>query len=178
MRRIGTRRGRARTVPLFVTLAATACGAPSTPTPPSTLPCTASHMDATLSTPGTYTSTSANGVKIYEIETVELTNTSGADCYLDRPTRMQVAVPSGFEDVGSLDIAPSRVEVLPARSVELDFGSLAGCTTFRPPIWATSITLTFPRLGSLRVGGMHMSVLCGAPLLLKFQSTPATRSPN
>ena len=178
MRRIGARRGLARTVPVFVAFAATSCGAPPTPSPLTASPCTASHTHATLSPPGTYTSTFANSVKIYGTETVELTNTSNADGYLDRPTRMQVVVPSGFEDVGSLNTAPSRVKILPADSVELDFGSLASCTTFQPPIWATSITLTFPHLGILRLVGMHMSVLCGAPLLLKFQSTPATPSPS
>lgn len=178
MRRIGERRWPVSTIPILVALAATDCGAPAAPSATGTPECTASFMLATLLPPGSYTSTSAAGVKLYATETVELTNTSTASCYVERPTLMEVSVPSGLEDVGSLSIAPSRVDVLPATSVRLDFGSLAGCSTFEPPIWATRVTVTFPRLGSLRLGGMHMLVQCGAPLLLSFHSMPAARSPG
>jgi len=178
MRRNGSRRWLLRTIPILVALAATDCGAPTAPSATGEIACTASFMHAALLPPGSYTSTSAIGRKLYATETVELTNTSTASCYLERPTLMEVSVPSGLEDVGPLSIVPSRVDVPPASSVTLDFGSLALCATFQPPLWASSVSVGFPLLGSFRLSRMHLLDLCGAPLLLSFQSTPPARSPG
>jgi hypothetical protein len=158
----------ARSLVILVTLAAMGCATPAVTAVTETATCAASSVRATLDAPGTFSADSATGVMLYATEAVRLATTSGTSCYLERPTVVQVSLPSRPEDVGSLTGVPSRVDLRPARPVTLEFGSPVGCSHFSPPVWASSVTVTFPGGPTFRLGGMHMDVSCGTPLLLRF----------
>jgi len=175
--RAGGRSWALTSVCILAALAATACAATGAPPAPGAIACTESSIGATLLPPGVYTSIAATGPKTYATEAVELTNTSRVSCYLERPTLMQVSVPPSPEDVEDVSVlVPARVAVPPDMSVTLEFGVLEGCSTFEPPRWASSVMLTLPRVGTFRLDGMHLDLLCGPPLLLRFMATPSAGS--
>jgi hypothetical protein len=153
---------------ILVALAAMGCATPTVAAVTEIAPCAATSVQATLLTPGTFRTAAPAGATLYATERVGFATTSGASCYLDRPTVVQVLLPSGAEDVGSVAGVPSRVELRPATPVTLEFGSPVGCSHFSPPLWASSVTVTFPGGIRFRLGGMHMDVSCGSPLLLRF----------
>lgn len=157
----------ARSLIILVALAATGCATPTVPSVTEIAPCAATSVRATLLTPG-FSTTAPAGATLYATEGVRLTTMSRDSCYLYRPTVVEVSLPSGAEDVGSLSGVPSRVELRPATPVTLEFGSPVGCSHFSPPLWASSVTVRFPGGISFRLGGMHMDVSCGSPLLLRF----------
>jgi len=158
----------AKSLVILVALAAMGCATPTVPSVTEIAPCAATSVRATLLAPGAFSTTAPAGATLYANEGVRLATVSGASCYLDRPTVVQVSLPSGAEGVGSLAGVPSRVELRPATPATLEFGSPVGCSHFSPPLWASSVTLTFPGGISFRLGGMHMDVSCGSPLLLRF----------
>lgn len=158
----------AKSLVILVALVAVGCATPTVPSVTETAPCAATSVRATLLAPGTFSTASATGATLYATEGVRLATMSRAACYLDRPTVLEVSLPSGAEDVGSLTGVPFRVELRRATPVTLEFGSPVGCSHFSPPLWAWSVTLIFPEGSSFRLGGMHMDVSCGSPLLLRF----------
>jgi hypothetical protein len=153
---------------VLVALVAIGCAAPPAPTVGGTAACDAGSVHATLLAPGTFSASSARGVMLYATEGVKLATTSAAACSLERPTGIQVVTSSGTVDVGSLTGVPSRVNIRSTIPVTLELGSPIGCSHFSPPVWASSVTLAFPDGTAFRLGGMHMDVSCGSPIVLRF----------
>jgi hypothetical protein len=138
------------------------------PTPQLSI-CTAGSVHATLTPPAT----SANGVIRYTTDGVLFTNISGSGCSLERPSLMQVTVPSEKLAIDNLAKVPPRTFIAPGAAVTLEFGSQVGCSTFQAPLVATSVTLTVPNLGTLSLTGLDLNLTCGPPIVLGMQPSPS-----
>jgi hypothetical protein len=141
------------------------------PTPQMSI-CAAASVHATLTPPGTASSTSANGVIRYTTDGVLFTNISSGGCYLERPSLMQVTIPSETLTIDNLAKVPPRTYLAPEAAVTLEFGSQVGCATFQAPLVATSVTLTIPNLGTLSLTGLKLNLMCGVPIVLAMQPSP------
>jgi hypothetical protein len=142
------------------------------PTPQMSI-CTAASVHATLTPPGTATSTSANGVIRYTTDGVLFTNISSSGCSLERPSLMQVTIPSEMLTTDNLAKVPLRTFIAPGAAVTLEFGSQVGCSTFQAPLVAASVTLTVPNLGTLSLTGLELNLMCGPPIDLGMQPSPS-----
>jgi hypothetical protein len=160
----------AKAMVVLVAVATVGCATRASPsaTPTAIVMCSGTSVRATLLPPGTLVTPSASRVLLFATEEVELATSSATACYLDRPTVVEVSVSSATEDVGSLTGAPSRVLLQRAAPVTLEIGSPVGCSHFSPSLWASGMTVTFPDGTTFHLGGMHLDVSCGRPLLLRF----------
>jgi hypothetical protein len=154
-----------------------AAPAPSRPAPVPTQVtpiCSSASVRVSLTPPGTASTTYAGGVLRYATDGVLFTNSSSSDCYIARPTLMQVSIPSEILTIDNLAKIPPRTHLAPGASVTLEFGDLVMCATYQPTPTATGVTLQVPNLGTLSLTGLHLDLTCGAPIVLAMQPSPTT----